>query len=65
MTAFMLACYMGAQLHSSIYFRSVNDCSYYAENLSNQEFDTENSTQKYNCICKLVPNVDEKRVKIY
>ena len=65
MTAFLLACYMGSQLNASIYFRSVTDCSYYAENLSGQQFDTENSTQKYNCICKLVPQVDPKRVKVY
>ena len=44
MTAFLLACYMGSQLNASIYFRSVNDCNYYAENLSDQTFDTENKT---------------------
>tara|TARA_R110001599_G_scaffold67713_2_gene190991 strand:- start:449 stop:646 length:198 start_codon:yes stop_codon:yes gene_type:complete len=65
MTAFMLACYMGAVAQSSIYFKSVTDCTFYAEHLSDQQLEVENGTKKYNCICKLVPQVDEGKVKVY
>ena len=44
MTAFMLACYMNGALQGSIYFKSVNDCTFYS---------------------KLVPSIDEEKVKVY
>jgi len=65
MTAFMLACYMNGVLQGSIYFKSVNDCTFYSQNLSGQQFDTDNGTQEYNCLCKLVPQIDSDKVKVY
>ena len=65
MTAFMLACYLNGALQGSIYFKSVKDCSYYSENLSGQQLETQNGTKEYKCICKLVPKIDEKKVRIY
>jgi len=66
MTAFMLACYLNGSLNGTIYFRNVNDCTYYTKYLSEQTYDSatgENVT--YNCICKLVPRIDENKVKVY
>ena len=65
MTAFMLACYMNGALQGSIYFKSVNDCTFYSQNLSGQQFDTDNGIQEYNCLCKLVPQIDSDKVKVY
>ena len=65
MTAFMLACYMNGALQGSIYFKSVNDCTYYKDGLNNQAFKKGNEPQSYECMCKLVPQVDPKKVKVY
>ncbi len=32
---------------------------------NNEEFIKGNETNTYTCICKLVPNVDPKKVKVY
>ena len=62
----MLACYLNGVAQGAIYFRSVNDCMYYTKYLSEQEFDSElGEKQTYKCICKLVPQVDEKKVRVY
>jgi len=66
MTAFMLACYLNGVSQGGIYFRNVTDCTFYTKYLSEQSYDSatgENVT--YNCICKLVPKVDEKKVRVY
>tara|TARA_R100001086_G_C11769039_1_gene240368 strand:+ start:557 stop:757 length:201 start_codon:yes stop_codon:yes gene_type:complete len=66
MTAFMLACYLNGVSQGAIYFRSVNDCTYYTKFLSNQKFDNETGqTVIYKCICKLVPQVNDKKVRVY
>ena len=70
MTAFVLACFLelasGKSTPSgSIYFKNVNDCTYYAENLSGQIVESENGSQTYNCMCKLVPEIDPDKVKVY
>ena len=65
MTCFMLACYMNGILNSSVYFASINDCNYFKKGLNNQQFIKGNETNTYTCICKLVPNVDPKKVKVY
>ena len=65
MTAFMLACYMNGALQGSIYFKSIVDCSFYSENLSGQVYDTDEGSQVYNCMCKLIPRVDDKKVRVY
>jgi hypothetical protein len=65
MTAFMLACYMNGVVQGAIYFKSVNDCTYFKKVLNNQEFIKGNETITYSCICKLVPKVNPKKVKVY
>ena len=66
MTAFMLACYLNGVAQGAIYFRSVNDCTYYTKFLSEQEFDNETGQkQVYKCICKLVPSINDKKVRVY
>lgn len=65
MTAFVLACYLGTVSSGSIYFKNVNDCTYYADNLSGQVLETEDGSKRYECMCKLVPQVDSKKVKVY
>ena len=65
MTAFVLACFLGTASSGSIYFKSVTDCTFYAENLSGQIVESENGSQTYNCMCKLVPQIDPDKVKVY
>jgi len=66
MTAFMLACYLNGIAQGSIYFRSVADCTYYTKFLSEQDYDSESGEKQiYDCICKLVPRIDEKKVRVY
>ena len=50
---------------AQIYFKSVNDCTYYAEKLSGQEFMSVNGNQTYECVCKLVPSINQDKVKVY
>ena len=66
-TAFMLYCAMQpAKMNiAQIYFKSVNDCTYYAKTLSGQEFMSENGVQTYECVCKLVPSINREKVKVY
>ena len=66
-TVFMLYCAMqpSEKNISKIYFKSVNDCSYYAEKLSDQQLMSEDGTETYQCICKLVPQIDSDKVKVY
>ena len=65
MTAFMLACYMNGTLQGSIYCKSIVDCSFNSENLSGQVYDTDEGSQVYNCMCKLIPRIDDKKVRVY
>ena len=66
MTAFMLACYLNGVAQGAIYFRSVSDCTYYTRYLSEQQYDNQTGqTVIYKCICKLVPQVNEKEVRVY
>ena len=66
MTAFMLACYLNGISQGAIYFRNVTDCTFYTEYLSKQTYDSvTGENMEYNCICKLVPRVDEKKVRVY
>ena len=66
-TAFMLYCAMQpAKMNiAQIYFKSVNDCTYYADKLSGQEFMSVNGNQTYECVCKLVPSINPDKVKVY
>ena len=61
----MLACYMNGALNGAIYFKSVKDCTFYSENLSGQQFMSENGNQTYECHCKLVPSINPNKVKVY
>ena len=66
MTAFKLGCYLNGVAQGAIYFRNVADCTFYTEYLSNQTYDSATGeNMEYNCICKLVPRVDEKKVRVY
>ena len=66
MTAFMLACYLNGVAQGAIYFRNVADCTFYTEYLSNQTYDSATGeNMEYNYICKLVPRVDEEKVRVY
>ena len=49
----------------AIYFRNVNDCFRFEKKLSNQTYMKNNEEQVYDCICKLIPKVDPKKVKVY
>ena len=66
-TVFMLSCLLlPSKLDKSmIYFKSVNDCTYYKKVLNNQKFIKGNETNTYTCICKLVPSIDPDKVKVY
>tara|TARA_B100000965_G_scaffold176025_1_gene146844 strand:- start:14117 stop:14317 length:201 start_codon:yes stop_codon:yes gene_type:complete len=66
MSAFMLACYLNGVVQGAIYFRSVNDCKYYTKYLNNQTYETATGKEViYKCICKVVPNIDPKKVRVY
>ena len=57
---------MNGVAQGAIYFQSVNDCTYYTKFLSEQEYNTETGQkQVYKCICKLVPQVNPDKVKVY
>ncbi len=66
MTAFMLACYLSGDLSAKLYFRNVNDCLYYSRYLGDQTYDSADGKQIiYECICKVIPRVNPKKVKVY
>ena len=66
MTAFMLFCTLNGFVdEKSIYFRNVNDCLRFEKKLSNQTYMKNNKEQVYDCICKVIPNVDSNKVKVY
>ena len=66
MTAFMLACYLSGSLSATLHFRNVNDCLYYSKYLGKQTYDSVNGKEViYECMCKVVPNVDTKKVREY
>jgi hypothetical protein len=66
MTAFMLFCTLNGFVdEGAIYFRNVNDCLRFEKKLSNQTYMKNNKEQVYDCICKVIPNIDPKKVKVY
>lgn len=65
MTCFLLSCLLGVANTGSIYFKNINDCLYYSKRLSGQTMETEEGTKTYKCICKVVPYVNPKKVKVY
>jgi hypothetical protein len=64
-TAFVLACYIGLKMEGSIYFKNVNDCMHYKNALHNQTIMKKEEEQTYQCMCKLVPQIDPDKVRIY
>tara|TARA_R110002153_G_scaffold44645_4_gene125868 strand:+ start:239 stop:439 length:201 start_codon:yes stop_codon:yes gene_type:complete len=66
MTAFMLFCTLNGFVdEGAIYFKNVNDCLRFEKKLSNQTYMKNDKEQVYDCICKVIPNVDSKKVRIY
>lgn len=65
MTAFMLACTLNGIVSGRIHFENVNYCLDYRDKLNNQRFVKDDEVQKYECICKLIPFVDTKKVRVY
>tara|TARA_R110000744_G_scaffold87944_1_gene171562 strand:+ start:210 stop:395 length:186 start_codon:yes stop_codon:yes gene_type:complete len=61
----MLVCYLGAQMEGGIYFKDVNDCLSYKKRLHNQTIVKEKEDTVYQCMCKLIPKIDPKTVKVY
>lgn len=64
MTAFMLVCYLGANMEF-IHFKNINDCILYKNSLHNQVIERNKEQQVYQCMCKLIPNVDTNKVRVY
>jgi hypothetical protein len=65
MTAFMLVCYLNLNLEGGIYFKNVNDCINFKQILNNQTIVKNKEEDIYQCMCKLVPNIDSEKVRVY
>ena len=61
----MLVCYLGLQVEGGIYFKDVNNCISFKKKLHNQVIMKNNKEEVYQCMCKLVPTIDPKKVKVY
>jgi len=61
----MLVCYLGLQVEGGIYFKDVNDCISFKKKLHNQVIMKNDKEEVYQCMCKLVPTIDPKKVKVY
>ena len=63
---FLLLCTLnGAVTEGGIYFRNVNDCMSFKNTLTNQSYMKKDEPQVYECMCKLIPEVDPKKVQVY
>jgi len=65
MTAFMLVCYLNLNLEGGIYFKNVNDCINFKQILNNQTIVKNKEEDIYQCMCKLIPNIDSEKVRVY
>ena len=61
----MLMCYLNDNFNGGVYFQNINDCLYYSERLSNQKIEVPIKVENYECMCKLIPNIDPEKVKVY
>lgn len=61
----MLICFLGVKTEGYIHFKNVNDCLSYKRKLHNQVIEKNDEEQIYQCMCKLVPNIDPDKVRIY
>jgi len=64
-TAFMLVCYLGVKMEGGIYFKDINNCLSYKDRLHNQTIIKKDEETTYQCMCKLIPKIDPKEVRIY
>jgi len=65
MTAFLLICALNGVSQGGIYFKNVNACLDFKNKLTNQSYVQGETQQTYTCMCKLVPQIDKKKVRIY
>ena len=67
MSAFLLVCTLNGFIVNGggIYFRNANECMNFKEILSGQSYMKNDEKQVYDCMCKLVPQVDEGKVRVY
>ena len=64
MTVFMLMCYIGMKMEG-IYFKDINNCLSYKKRLHNQTIIKGKKEETYQCMCKLIPEIDPNKVKVY
>jgi len=65
LTAFFLVCFLGLKLEGGIYFKDVNHCLMYKDKLHDQVVMKGQDEEKYQCMCKLIPNIDPNTVQVY
>ena len=67
MTVFLLICSLSGVIskEGGIYFRNANECINFKEMLSGQSYMKKDEKQVYECMCKLIPKVDPKKVQVY
>ena len=46
-------------------FKNVNDCINFKQILNNQTITKDKEEDIYQCMCKLVPNIDSEKVRVY
>tara|TARA_X000001316_G_C921585_1_gene36072 strand:+ start:1258 stop:1461 length:204 start_codon:yes stop_codon:yes gene_type:complete len=65
-TAFLLICSLNGVIDKQgIYFRNANSCMDFKQLLSNQSYMKNDDKYLYECICKLVPQIDSNKVRVY
>lgn len=65
-SAFLLICSLnGVMDKQGIYFRSAVSCIDFSTLLSKQSYKRDDEVIVYECICKLVPRIDPKKVRVY
>tara|TARA_B100000768_G_C11239929_1_gene359021 strand:+ start:663 stop:863 length:201 start_codon:yes stop_codon:yes gene_type:complete len=66
MSAFLLICTLNGIIDKGgVYFRNANDCMNFKDILSGQSYMKNDEKQVYDCMCKLVPKIDEGKVRVY
>ena len=68
MSAFLLICTLNGIINNGdggIYFRNANECMNFKNILSGQSYIKNDEKQVYDCMCKLVPNINPEKVRIY
>jgi len=68
MSAFLLICTLNGIINNGdggIYFRNANECMNFKNILSGQSYMKNDEIQIYDCMCKLVPNINPEKVRIY